>query len=413
MAGALYGVDSLISSDMGGTSFDLGYVLKGEASYTLRPEVEGFAVNLPMLEIRAVGAGGGSIASVVGGELRVGPRSAGALPGPVCFDLGGTEPTVTDADLILGILDPGYFLGGTMKLDPTKARRALEQKVAEPLGIPLERAAWAIKSRIDEAMGRELKRVREKMTGADDPLLVVHGGAGPAHCCHMARFADLHRILVTPFSAVFSAFSSSNMDVGHRYDSRLDLPLEESRDLGALEQAVRALERKAMRDMRGEGFSAEQVDLTLELFVKAGEEGPEVRFGSSADFHRSPDKIEEVVRTARELIDRETPSKDKRLTLTMISLVARAEVAHFEMAAVPPASVGEEKARKGSRRLVLDGEGGELETPVYDRTLLTNGHRLVGPALIESEHTTLLVPPGWRVGVDRYNNAILEEVQEE
>lgn len=413
MVGALCGAGSLISSDMGGTSFDLGYVRNGEASYTLRPEVEGFAVNLPMLEIRAVGAAGGSIASVVDGELHVGPRSAGALPGPVCFDLGGTEPTVTDADLVLGVLDPAYFLGGTMKLDLEKARKAMAQKIAGPLGIPVERAAWAIKSRIDEAMGRELKSLREKLAGEDDPLLVVHGGAGPAHCCHMARFAGLRKIVVTPFSAVFSAFSSSNMDVGHRYDSRLDLSLEEPREFGKLDQAIGTLQRKAMRDMRGEGFAAERVELALELFVKGGEEGPEVRFGTAVDFHRDPERIEEVVRTARELLDRETPSKGKRLTLTMISLIARAEVAHFEVGEVPLASVGVEKALKGSRRLVLDGEGGEGQTPVYDRSLLTNGHHLVGPALIESEYTTLLVPPGWRVGVDRYTNAILEEVQGE
>jgi N-methylhydantoinase A len=114
LIGQLYGVKNLLSADMGGTSFDLGYVRRGEPSYNLRPDVEGFPVNVPMAEIRAIGAGGGSIASVKDGVLRVGPRSAGALPGPVCFGLGGTEPTVTDADLVLGILDPEYFLGGRM-----------------------------------------------------------------------------------------------------------------------------------------------------------------------------------------------------------------------------------------------------------------------------------------------------------
>ena len=112
LIGQLYGADDLISADMGGTSFDLGYVRGGRPSYTLEPDVEGFPVNVPMLSIRAIGAGGGSIASVNGGGLRVGPQSAGALPGPVCFDLGGGEPTVTDADLVLGLLDPEYFLGG-------------------------------------------------------------------------------------------------------------------------------------------------------------------------------------------------------------------------------------------------------------------------------------------------------------
>ena len=117
LIGQLYRTDDLISMDMGGTSFDLGHVLQGQPNYTLKPEVEGLAVNIPMFAIRAIGAGGGSIASIEDGGVKVGPQSAGALPGPVCFDLGGTEPTVTDADLILGILDPDYFLGGTMNLN--------------------------------------------------------------------------------------------------------------------------------------------------------------------------------------------------------------------------------------------------------------------------------------------------------
>jgi N-methylhydantoinase A/acetophenone carboxylase len=409
MTGELYGASSLISTDMGGTSFDLGYVRNGQASYTLRPDIEGFAVNVPMMEIRTVGAGGGSIASVVDGKLQVGPQSAGALPGPVCFDLGGLEPTVTDADLILGVLDPDYFLGGTMKLDREKARTVLEQKVAVPLGIPVEAAAWEIKSRIDQAMGEEIKRVRNKMGGEQDPLLIVYGGAGPAHCCQMGRVAGLRKIVITPFSAVFSAFSASHMDVGHRYDSRVDLALDKERDLGALDQTIAAMERKAFRDMRGEGFALDQVRLSLELFVRAGEDGSEVRFGAARDFFRHDEKVQDVIRRARELLDGEPPSGVEGLTLTMVCLIAHAEVPHSEMAEVPPASAGVEQAQKGSRGLILDAGRAERSTPVYDRSLLTNGHSLPGPALVESEQTTLLVPPGWRMIVDQHNHAVLEE----
>jgi len=176
LIGQLYGVSDLISADMGGTSFDLGYVRHGQASYTLKPDVEGFPVNLPMLAIRAIGAGGGSIASVSEGNLQVGPQSAGALPGPVCFDLGGTEPTVTDADLILGILNPDYFLGGTMKLNMDKARAVMEEKVAKPLGTTVEKAALAIKNSIDETMGQEIRKLKEEIWSDPDPLLVSYGG---------------------------------------------------------------------------------------------------------------------------------------------------------------------------------------------------------------------------------------------
>jgi N-methylhydantoinase A len=168
------------------------------------------------------------------------------------------------------------------------------------------------------------------------------------------------------------------------------------------------MEKQANRDMRGEGFPPDQVELGLELFVRQGEDGPEVRFGAEADFFGQSEGIKEVISRARESLD----GADKptgSLTITMVCLIARAKVEHYEMPEVPPASAGVEKAVKGTRSVVLEEEDRPQPTPVYDRSLLTNGHSLVGPALIESEQTTLLIPPGWRMRVDRYNNAVIEE----
>ena len=411
MLGELYGKGNLISADMGGTSFDLGHVRSGQAGYCLSPDIEGFGVNLPMMDIHAFGAGGGSVASVTDGRLQVGPRSAGALPGPVCFGLGGVDPTVTDADLVLGVLDPAFFLGGTMKLDREKARKFLKEKVADPLGCPVEAAALKIKSGIDTAMGKEIRFLRERLGNEENPLLVVYGGAGPAHCCHMAKAAGLKKILVTPFSAVFSAFSASGMDVGHRYDARLDLPLREGTDFGALDQAVAAMESRAVRDMRGEGFPPERVELRLELSVRAGDEGPEAVFDAATDFFRRPEGIEGVLSKARGLLNGKGKGSGP-LTVTMASLTARAEVAHYEIPEVPHASTGVEAAEKGVRDLILDECHGPCPAPVYDRSRITNGHELAGPALVESEQTTLLIPPGWRMRVDSYNNTVLEETSD-
>jgi N-methylhydantoinase A/oxoprolinase/acetone carboxylase beta subunit len=150
------------------------------------------------------------------------------------------------------------------------------------------------------------------------------------------------------------------------------------------------------------------VELGLELFVRQGEDGREVRFGAETDFFRRPEGIKEMMSRASESVDG-ADRPDGSLTITMVCLIARAKVEHYETPEVPPASVEVEKAVKGSRSLVLDEEDGAQPTPVYDRSLLTNGHSLVGPALIESEQTTLLIPPGWRMRVDRYNNAVIEE----
>jgi len=225
--GELYGIKRLISTDMGGTSFDIGWIKEGEPSYSLAPDIEGFRCNLPMMEIAAFGAGGGSIAAIVDGKLQVGPKSAGASPGPVCFSLGGTEPTVTDANLVIGLLDAEFFLGGSKHLDVEKARSVIDDKIAGPLGISAEDAAWAIRAKIDQTMGAEVRNIANRLGDGDDPVIVVYGGAGGLHACAIADEAGLDTVILTPFSAVFSAFSSSLNNIGHIYYRRLGISLGE------------------------------------------------------------------------------------------------------------------------------------------------------------------------------------------
>jgi N-methylhydantoinase A/acetophenone carboxylase len=397
LIGKIYGETNLISADMGGTSFDLGYVRNGVPSYSLRPDVEGFGVNVPMLAIRAIGAGGGSIASVKEGVLQVGPQSAGALPGPVCFDLGGAEPAVADADVVLGILDPDFFLGGRMKLNRGKAIDVLEQKVAGPLNISVEMAALEIKKRVDAAMGLEVKRLREEMVCDEDPMLVFYGGAGPAHCCGIAETAGLGKIVITPFSAVFSAFSSSNMDVGHLYYRRVDLLLKVRGDLSELEKAVETMWKEADRDMRGEGFSPEAIVSGIELFVEPGEGEAEIKLEADADFYKDPEKVAAILQAA---------GGTDALKLNAVSLMVRAPAAHYEIKRCEKATESVQSSQKGIRPVFMGME--YRDVPVYDRGKLSSGHEIMGPALVESVHTTIYVSTGWRMMIDAYNNAVLE-----
>lgn len=409
MIGKLYGADDLISADMGGTSFDLGYVRGGQPSYTLQPDVEGFAVNVPMLSIRAIGAGGGSIASVNGKGLQVGPQSAGALPGPVCFDLGGSEPTVTDADLVLGLLDPDYFLGGTMKLNAAKAREVLTQKVAEPLGVSPEEAALAIKQDIDRAMAQELAKIKKDMAAELEPLLVVYGGAGPAHICDIASAAGLKKIVMTPFSAVFSAFSSLGMDVGHLYYRRVGLPLGDGGLAEAMASAVASMEEEARRDMRGEGFTPEEITFALELLMQPAEGGPEVKVSAAGDLISDAAALEAAQAEARALLASQGWSGDGPLSLNTISLLAQAAVPHYDFPQTPPAPGDASQALRGQRKIFTQKGGEGATVPVYERGKLGNGHAIQGPALVESEHTTVYLPGGWGLRVDQYNNLLLEE----
>jgi len=410
LVGELYGVSSLISADMGGTSFDLGYVRQGRPSYSLRPDVEGFPVNVPMLAIRAIGAGGGSIAYIKNGEVQVGPQSAGALPGPVCFDLGGAEPTVADADLVLGILDPDYFLGGAMKLNKDKAMKVMEEKIAGPMGIAIEQAALEIKNKVDKAMGLETAKLSKKIGSEENPLLVFYGGAGPGHCCEIAQVAGLKKIIITPFSAVFSAFSSSSMDVGHLYYRRVDIALDSNGDLSGLKDVLQDMWAEAERDMRGEGFSSENVSSSLDLFIERANGGPEIKVGADTDFFEYSDKVNDVIREAREVLSGFAESTEERLLLNTVSLMCKATVLHYEVEEIPSGSSDPENARKGERTVFLGPEEGAVEIPVYDRQKLTNGHKITAPALIDSEQTTVFISPGWEMNIDRYNNAVLEEV---
>lgn len=406
--GALYGSGCVISGDMGGTSFDIGCVLEGEPGYALRPDVEGFDCNLPMLEIRALGAGGGSIASIADGRLRVGPQSAGALPGPACFGLGGTQPTVTDANLVLGWLDPDYFLGGNRRLDVDKARAAIARHVAEPLGIGVEEAAWRIRETLEGDVGRELARVRDRMGPHPDPLLVVYGGAGPLHSCAISAIAGIERIVITPFSAVFSAYSSSLMDVGHLYHQRVDLVLAPGQEIAPLREALERLRRRGEADMRGEGFEAGGISWMLESIVEDGA-GGEARLSAAIELLAGADAVEALRQRAVAALGM---SADGHPRLTALGLFARSAVPHFRQAVHGLATTTAIAALRGERSVYLGPDEGCRALPLYARNRLLPGHVLEGPAIVESDQTTMVVPAGWRLCVDQYDNALIERSRE-
>lgn len=407
LVGRLYGLDDLISADMGGTSFDVGYVRAGQPSYGLETEVEGYQVNLPMLRIKAIGAGGGSIAWLDQGRLRVGPHSAGALPGPVSFDLGGLNPTVTDADLVLGILDPMHFLGGSMKLNRDKAAAVLTEKLAHPLGLSLAETAQSIRNQVDEAMGLEIRKIKEQLWPDGQPLLVIYGGAGPAHACDLARAAGIKRLVITPFSAVFSAYASSTLDVGHLYFRRVEKSLADPDTATSLVGILHELRMQAERDMRGEGFSLDLVVFSLELLVREAEGGREIRLEMDGDFWNHPQTVLDGIR--RQWPDGQRSAATKELILNGLGLKAQAPVPHYQVPTRPLAETDPETARKGFRPVYLRDRG-YTDTPIYDRALLKNGHVLSGPAVVESDHTTMLVPEYWRLTIDQVDNALLEEV---
>ena len=398
--GALYAAQTIISADMGGTSYDLGLIENGQPSLALRPDVEGFRCNLPMLSILALGAGGGSIAAVTSGQLQVGPQSAGALPGPACFDLGGAAATVTDANLVLGLLDPGYFLGGAKQLNVDRARAAIDSHVAQPLNISVEEAARRIVDGVDAKVAREIATlVGDKGRQA---LMVVYGGAGPLHCCAMA--GSVAKLVVTPYSAVFSAYASSLMDVGHVYQRRANTPLAAGADYAALADSIGHLRLRAEQDMRGEGYAPDKLSWSLELIVQGRESRREARLIAAEDFYANA----KAIAALRQQAELALGEKNEPL-ITSVGLFVRAAVAHFAQPLATPSGAPLACALKGERSVYL-GAGGRVTVPVYDSQKLACGHAFPGPALAESAQTTIWVNEGWKLVMDEHRNAVLERM---
>src|SRR5256714_5568015 len=211
------GYHNVVAGDMGGTSFDIGLVVGDSVrNYEFRPVIDRWMVSITMLQTLSIGAGGGSIAWInpIGNQLNVGPRSAGSMPGPVCYDQGGTEPTVTDADVVLGYINPDTYYGGRMPLSRAKDERAIREKIAEPLGVSVEEAAALVRRIVDQNMASAIKReIHLRGYHPEDFILFAFGGAGPTHVS--GYLGDLAQALIFPSAPGFCALGGSIMDIVH------------------------------------------------------------------------------------------------------------------------------------------------------------------------------------------------------
>jgi len=405
------GLPGAIAFDMGGTTAKAGVIHNGEALTTGTALIGGYAQALPvqiaMMDIFEVGTGGGSIARVENGALRVGPQSAGAAPGPACYALGGAEPTVTDANLLLGRLGADRFLGGEMRLDIAAAEHAIRDHVAAPLGMDAIAAADGILRIATTAMSYAVKGVTtERGLDVGDFALVAYGGAGPLHALAIARELGIRRVIVPGAPGVFSAFGMLFSDLRHDYVRTWFTRLDDA-DFAAMERIYGELEAqgrqaiasaavrpeqitvKRAADMRYVGQEhAVAVDLPIELFAQQDraaikrhfDEMHEQRYGTSAPAERA-----EIV--------------SLRATVTGVMRKPPQETIAVG-AAAPPA------AAHTGKRPVYFGEG-FIDTPTYARAHLLAGNRIEGPALIEEHASTTVVLPGAVVEVDTFGNLVI------
>ena len=403
-----HGVRKCITIDMGGTSFDAALVKDGEPLVMTDGVVDRWRLALPMIDLHTIGAGGGSIARVdEGGLLHVGPQSAGALPGPACYGRGGTMPTTTDADLVLGYLDASSFLRGEMPLDPALASQAIREHVADPLGLTLEEAAAGIYDLVNVTMAAGVREisVRRGLDPRDFPL-VVAGGAGPLHAAEIARELDIHLLVVPRESSIFCAAGMLMSDFKHDFVRPFKTLLADadSEQLGAL---LGEMAGEAEAVLAREHVGTERTSLRPALDLRYVGQWHELSVPVSwqprsapdlgallADFHAEHDR----------LFGYSTDEMPVEALAARLTAVGATEKPGLHPLA---GGVGAEAARVGSRRIWSSAGRGMVEADVYDGSRLGARDALSGPAVVELANTTIVVPGGFELVVDRFGSFIL------
>jgi N-methylhydantoinase A len=407
--GRMAGFDNLITFDMGGTSTDVALLRNGVCRLATEAEVHGYPIKAPMLDIHTVGAGGGSIAYVdSGGLLKVGPRSAGAFPGPVCYGHGNTEPTVTDANVVLQTLNPTYLLGGRMKVDQALAKAAIGRLAAQ-LGMDVMAAAQGILSVVIANMARAI-RVISVQRGHDprDYTLASFGGAGPLHAARLAKELDIGRILVPRNPGILCAMGLLLTDL------RADFATTRLQTLAPavlpnVEAAFATLQAQAEAWFAAERIAPDARQLARTVDMRYAGQNYELSVPlppgavTPATLDRLADGFAEAHKRMYGFLADGEPVQLVTFRIEATGLVRKAAFQPHPLSG-PDAS----QAIIGHRDVWFAEVGGFVSCPVYDRDRLNAGNRFAGPAIVEQMDTTTVVPPGMTVRVEPYLNLILE-----
>ncbi|MFC0218197.1 hydantoinase/oxoprolinase family protein [Pseudochelatococcus lubricantis] len=400
----LTGIPNLVVFDMGGTSTDCSTVVAGKEHVTTSFEIEwGIPIQIPMIDIHTIGAGGGSIAWIdKGGMLRMGPQSAAAVPGPACYGRGGTDATVTDANVVLGRISPDNFLGGQMKLDAAAARAAVA-RVAEKLGMDVDECAFAMVQIANNNMLGALRAVLlQRGLDPRDFTLVASGGAGPVHICDLMEIAGIPQGLVPNYPGQFSAFGFIMTDARvdrHRTVQQISKYFDGERATRAMTELVEG----AIDELKSQGYT-QRIEIHRSIEARYMGQNHELELSFPAD-EFSEDNIADMW----ERFHREHEARfgfsipGETIETVNLKVVAVAVSDKPEMRELP---VTDAPPQPASRRKVHFADGWH-EVPVYDRATFRQGDRIAGPAVVEESASVTILQPGQALGVDRIGNLII------
>jgi len=419
--GELYGIENLISTDVGGTSFDVGLVTKGRVQLNLEPVIARFLINVPYADVKSIGAGGGTIAFIdpMTGRLRVGPKSAGAVPGPACYGKGGENPTVTDADFVLGYLNPAYFLGGKVPVGKELAEKVIREKIAKPLGLSVEAAAWGIKTIIDTQMENYCRNlISSRGYAVEDYTLLAFGGAGPSHAAGYTQGTPYRNVMMFPYSAVFCAFGAATADFSHQFIRATNALVPGNADASTkaavgkmISEVWEKLEAQAETQMLAEGFRRDEIHFDHIAFVRYNGQLDEILVHSPLPRLRTAEDMDRFIDAFETEYSNLYTSAGKYPQVGYLSrhvgLVASVRKAKPKLI---PQERSSEKPSSNALKCVRPAFFGQgmVDTNIYELSQLKAGNIIQGPAVIEHVNTNYVVPPDRFVEIDEYQTLWLK-----
>ncbi|MFA1820129.1 hydantoinase/oxoprolinase family protein [Virgibacillus oceani] len=401
--------ENIITIDMGGTSLDTSLIKDGKAQHTTLSKVGEYPIKMPMVDMHTIGSGGGSLAWIdSGGALRVGPESASSNPGPVCYNLGGTELTVTDANVILGRLNPKYLLGGEMEINLDKARKLMEEKIAQPLGMSIEEAAIGILKVVNANIVRGIRVISlEKGHDPRDFSLVAFGGAGPGHAVDLGMEIGSKQVIIPRHPGVACAVGMLTADVRHDYVRTMVTTIA-ALDLNTLKAAVDDLWTESVDQLQHEGFSLDE-NIILQGYLDLRYIHQAYEISVPVDINNIGMKnIEDSIVRFHQMHESMYgfSREEEEVELVNIRLVATGKFEKVNFEGESNFSKGQAEAESDEKRKVFFDDQ-FISTPVYKRESLLEGEMIIGPAIIEQLDSTIVIYPLQEAALDAFGNLII------
>ncbi|MGO4336983.1 hydantoinase/oxoprolinase family protein [Labrys sp. KB_33_2] len=412
--GKLIGNDSLICSDMGGTSFDMGVITRGQTRIENEPIMDRFKLNVPTLHLDTIGAGAGMILKVdpLTRKISLGPESAGSDPGPICFNRGGTRPTIADCDAILGRLNPNYFLGGKVKLDVEKATRAFKEQCADILGVPLHEAAEGMIEMLEADANNALRRVISGQgIHPSEFTLLSYGGSGPLHLAGCSRGIGFRDIITFQFAAAFSAFGCTTADYMRRHSISTQIDISSSAGDDSLAATAarisgvwEELRDAAIKEMAADGHALDKIRTEPFLMMRYTGQLEDVEVLAPLHQAATADDMRTIITAFEEVYGkinhRVSRYGSAGYSVMELGLIATADKVKPTLLRRPLGATNPAPAHKGTREAYMGGRWHKAD--LYEMDDLQPGHEVKGPAIIEHPATTLVVHPGDSVFIDEW-----------